>query len=447
MKQPANFVSFGRRSLAAAGLRLLVLVLAASFLIAARGPSALAEGFAIYSLGGRATALNGAVTARRPKDPTVLAYNPSLAARLEKNAVTAGLTVIGTQGRVQLAPPVAGGTSHTSHSAYHFLPHMYFNYRLTDRLVLGISEFSRFGLGNEFQPDWPGQYNVYKILFQTMSLNTVLAANVTDDLSVAAGLEVMYAALTMRKKIPMFDNNNGAYLGQADLFIDKAKDVTWGFGLSAHYQFDQQWAMGLSYRAPVKIRASGPVSFRNDNPGDPTAQAYFAQVFHNGDVSGVVTLPENISVGLSFTPTERLSLEANVIWTRWTRYKELALNLPAPLGLRAEDKNWKNNWRLGFGVEYALTDWLDLRGGYSYITSPMIDALADYNVPTNGRHNYSVGLGFHSERYSLDLAYSFVDCKDRDYSRASQTGNGTLDSKSRGFLAHEMVASFTYYLN
>jgi long-chain fatty acid transport protein len=189
------------------------------------------------------------------------------------------------------------------------------------------------------------------------------------------------------------------------------------------------------------------VDFSYVGPDDPTLKGIFETLFIDGTVSGVVTLPESITAGVAFDLSEKTSIEIGGVWTRWSRYKSLDLEMPGLLGTVVNPKNWKDTWRVTFGVEHSPTDWLDLRIGYNWTQSPMTTPNSDYTVPTNDRHTFTFGFGLHNERYSLDLAYLYVYCQPRhfDPSPAAAGGNGRVLSKSRQFLAHEGALSFTYH--
>ncbi|MDR0356071.1 MAG: outer membrane protein transport protein [Deltaproteobacteria bacterium] len=428
---------FGKTVVALSFLFALVIGSTLAFVLGL-STSAGAEGFSIYSQGARGAALNGAVLARKP-DPTVIAHNPSQIARLSGDALTVGFTVINTSGKIRWREGNTVGTT-GSKSKYYFIPHAYFTHQLSDRWFLGIGEFTRFGLGNEYPTDWPGRFNVYDVYLMTSSLATNVAYKAGEKLSLSIGTELVYAMMTLRNRIPLPGGS------EVDLFIDKASDLSLGFNLSGHYQFDEKWAVGLIYRSPIRLEASGPIrfTFLGSSLAD---KMRFDLGFQDGDVSGVITLPESIAVGLSFTPIESLSLEAAATWSRWSRYDTLDLKLPGNMAPAVNPKHWKNNWRFAFGAEYALTDYLDLRFGYSFTQSPMNPELSDYFVPTKNRHSWSTGLGFHNERYSLDIAYTYVDCLDRSYPARpkSNGGNGTLESSSSSFVGHEATFSFTYH--
>ena len=72
-------------------------------------------------------------------------------------------------------------------------------------------------------------------------------------------------------------------------------------------------------------------------------------------------------------------------------------------------KDWEDVWRIGVGVEYAVTDWLDLRAGYSFDQSPMREDTMDALIPAHDRHLFNVGAGFHMDDWQVDLAYTYLN--------------------------------------
>ena len=78
-------------------------------------------------------------------------------------------------------------------------PHAYLTHQFSDNLWGGIGIFSRFGLGNSYPTNWPGRENLKYVSLKTVSLNPNLAFKINDNLSLAVGLEFMYATMLMKK--------------------------------------------------------------------------------------------------------------------------------------------------------------------------------------------------------------------------------------------------------
>ncbi|WP_169726968.1 OmpP1/FadL family transporter [Desulfovibrio cuneatus] len=378
---------------------------------------AMAEGFALYEYSARSIALGGATMARKP-DPSVLATNPATITRLEGLQFQTGLSVISPRGR--MTGTDMSGQSFNVHlkDSIWPVPNFYYTHKLNDRVAIGVGQFSRFGLGFEYPNNWPGRFNVYEVELQTLSLNPNVAVAVTDELSVAAGVEVMYTNLNLRKRVavnhPVFGK-----LAEVDSNIIDADSFGYGFNLATHYQFNDQWAAGLAYRSSVYLKNEGRVEYSlKENKAGAMGQKIFDDNFPNGGAMGRVHLPESVSGGVSYSPTKDLSVEVGGIWTRWSRFDALDIHLREQGRVAESPKNWKNTWRFNTGVEYQALDWLALRAGFVWDQSPMTEEYEDYLVPTDGRQIYSVGAGFTYDAWTFDVAYALINAKGRKYSEA-----------------------------
>lgn len=398
------------------------------FLIAFSG-AAWAEGFALYEYSARSIALGGAAMARKP-DASCIASNPALLSRLPGTHMMIGATVIRPDGSMKTTSP--GGESQTTNleSSTWAIPHAYFTHQISDKLAFGVGEFTRFGLGFDYPSDWPGRFNIYGVELQTFSLNPNLAVAFTDQFSMAAGVEVLYANLDLKKRATF--PGLPASVFEVDTDIKGADDVGYGFNLAAHYQFDEQWAAGLAYRSQVRVKAFGDTTYTKitDNTPGGMGDMLMQNVFNNGQTHSTVILPDSVSGGIAFSPIPELSLEAGVVWTRWSTFRNLRIHMPGPVGAKDSFKYWDDSWRFNVGVEYEPLDWLVLRAGYVYDQSPMSEANEDYLVPTDGRNIYSAGLGFNLDSWTVDLGYAFIDPKGRSYEARPQ--DGVLSSKAEG---------------
>jgi long-chain fatty acid transport protein len=415
-------------------------ILAVLLLLAIQG-TAFAEGFALYDYGARGSALGGAMLARKP-DASAVAHNPALLTQLPGKRAMLGLTAIATSGHVNWTVNGQDGRTNIK-DLVSPVPHAYYTQQINDDWFLGIGEFSRFGLGIGYSSNWPGRFNVYDGSTLTASVNPVVAWKATNKLSLAVGAEFLYATLDMRKRVEVPVAPGVSF--EVDSNIRDADDLGLGFNLAAHYQFNDQWAIGLQYRSPIRITAEGDVSFAYKGPDVPQLKDAFHQNFKNGTVKTTVTLPDSLAGGIAFSPTPDISLEVGAIWTRWSSYDSLDIHMPEDMPTSRNPTKWKDSWRITAGLEYEALDWLTLRAGYSWEESPMSGRYADYTIPTNGRQTYAVGLGFHNEDWSVDVAYMYVQCQPRHYrDNPVQTGGtGTIDSSGTVY-ANEIALSIGY---
>jgi long-chain fatty acid transport protein len=379
------------------------------------------SGFALYEDGARASALMGTMVARAD-DASAIFYNPAGLVQLPGLQVMGGVSFILPRTEiVTQSGPFSNNTF--ANSQAQVVPHLFATYKLTDRVWLGLGVNSPFGLGIKYSDNWPGRFNLIKADIQTLNINPTVAVKITDYLSVGAGLDIMYFNFDLKRAFPL------PLLGQQTLHL--AGD-TWGLGfnLGVLLRPRDDLAIGVSYRSQIRQQLTGPAQ----------VQPYYPL---NTRASGGITLPDQIFAGIMVRPAEKMSVEAGVIWTRWSLFQNFNVKFDNALGFLSERKSWHNTWRGQIGVEYRALPWLDVRGGYSLENEPMPDQYVDYLVPTsNLRHNFSCGTGFRWRSATLDLAYTLVYIPDRFVN--SSAAVGVLPSTFQNRLSHVIVLSLGY---
>lgn len=414
--------------------RFVTLLLACCLFTAAHlDGTARAEGFALSDFGARGTSLAGGMVARAD-DPSAVAWNPAGITQLPGTQMMAGVTFIQPSGTVNTEGSMG---SHSTDVDTHTWanPHLYLTHQFSDRLWGGVGLFSRFGLGNSYPNDWPGHLNLEYVSLKTVSLNPNLAFKVTDKLSLAVGIEFMYATMFMKKDADL-GAMNPALAGMYDQQKLSASGINPGFNLAAHYTFNDQWAAGLTYRSRVRQRVHGHLEFDDKNPVPGLVH------LPNADLHGTLNLPDVISLGVVWRPTQDLSLEAGAVYTVWSNYRSLNIHVKDPYGTSYSPKNWRDTWGFNVSAEYRALDWLTLRGGYIYETSPMNEGTCDYMTPSDGRHRITAGVGFNWDRWTVDLAYAYLIINELNYDKSS--GEGVLKGRSHGGDSHIAALSVGY---
>jgi long-chain fatty acid transport protein len=379
------------------------------------------SGFALYEAGARSSSLAGAVVARAD-DLSAIFYNPAGLVQLPKIQIMCGFTTFIPRAEIVThLGPVA--TPNLMQSSVSFAPHFFASYQVGERVWLGLGLNSPFGLGIQYNANWPGSANIIRATIQTLNLNPTMAVKVTDYLSVGAGLDIMYFSLNLKRVLPL------PLLGPQALDLQGG---SWGLGFNLGLLLKplDYLSLGVSYRSQVRQQVSGKARFRPFNTFD-------------GDASGSITLPDMVFAGIMVQPLKQLSVEGGIIWTHWDLFKRLDIKFSNALGTLSEPKEWHNTWRGQLGVEYKALTWLDLRAGYAFENEPMPDRFADYLVPsTDRRHNFSCGTGFHWRAMTLDLAYTMVLMMDRTVNNSHAAG--VLPSDYQGRLSHVVVMSVGY---
>lgn len=396
-------------------------VVAAWGLLVAAPSSGFGSGFALYEAGARSTSLAGTVVARAD-DLSAIFYNPAGLVQLPGFQVMAGTTLIFPSTEI-VTHLGTHNVSNRSDVGVPVVPHLFTSYQVAERFWLGLGINSPFGLGVRYPDSWPGNINVTKTSIKTVNLNPTMAVKITDYLSAAAGLDIMYFNLDMNRVLPL------PLLGPQNLNLE---GHTWGLGfnLGLHLHPLDYLSFGISYRSQIKQQISGVAHFKPFNGLD-------------SDVKGSIILPDMIFAGIMVRPMEKLSLEAGVVWTHWSLFRNLDISFANPLGTLSEHKQWHDTWRGQLGVEYRALPWLDLRAGYAFENEPIPDKYADYLVPTiDRRHSFCFGPGFRWRALTLDLAYSLVYMP--KYTVNNSRSLGVSPSTYQDRVSQELIFSLGY---
>ena len=364
-----------------------------------------AAGFGIYEGSARGNALGGAMVARAD-DPSALYFNPAGITQLSGLQLMAGATMIAPVTELTTLTPM-GYVTTESEDNWWIPPHLYATYQLQDKVWLGFGVYSRFGLGTEFDENWPGRYNSYNAVIKSLHFNPDVAVKVTDKLSLAAGVSAVWFDLTLEQKIPY---------GAQELDMSLTGDsIGYGYNLALRYEVLKWMAIGASYQSRVQQTVEGDADIQIGSTG----------------AEGDVELPDMLMLGVAFKPAEKLSIEVGAVHTGWSSYDELSIDFSNPMLLGPNvtiDKNWENVWRYCGGVEYQLNDKLALRAGYIYDEEASPNDTVDYLVPANDRQIVSIGAGYKIGDWTVDASYSYLVIADRHIH--ARLEDGVLDTET-----------------
>lgn len=424
-------------------MNLKTVIVAAILVFFVQVSSVYSAGFSLYEWGARGTSMGGTMIGRAD-DPSAVAYNPAGITQLEGIQTMVGLSVVAPGGKID-----AGGETTKIKDNLWIPPHAFLTWQMNDKAWLGLGLYTRFGLGTEFSDDWEGRYNNIFSRVQSFSFNPNVAYKLTDEFSLALGAEVMWFNFYQEKAaggIPGFD---------PDDVKAKLDGDSYGFGgnVALHYKPNDTWAFGLTYKSRVVQKIEGDAKFSReiDVPAVPAVFGALAgaTLYENTSAKGTITLPDSFGAGVMYRPYEKLTLEANAIYTLWSTYKQLKIKYDDPLNsnnpdsdVSEFDKKWRDVWRFQVGAEYDLNKLIDLRLGYVYDQIPDRDKYADYMTPTNDRHIVNAGIGFNWDKASLDFSYSYLWFANRKID--ARADDGVLDSKFKDGHTHLAGVSFTY---
>jgi long-chain fatty acid transport protein len=382
--------------------------------------AAQAGGFQIPEMGVKAMGMGNAFTAVAD-DPTANWFNPAGLGFQTGTAVTVGGVVVlpKTDFTSNTSNPQHPASSSADKKAI-LIPHTYIAINTDSGLTAGLGINAPFGL----EVKWPtsavfaggAQYGK----LQAININPNVAFKLNDSFALAVGASYvnMYSV-----------DFDGTALRQ------NFKGDGWGYNVAVLYK-TELLNIGVSYRSSVKIKSKGMST---------TASPYAVSTASNAIT---VTMPDMLNIGMAFHPMEQWTVSVDADWVNWKKFDKLAFtytpSLTAPFGAAySVPENWKATWAFRVGAEWAYSDTMHVRFGYSHDPTPIKDVDFTPLIPGNDRHLLHVGYGVDiSDNATLDVAYMYVWLIDRLQTQSTGTNavrNGTYKSS-----VHLAAASLTY---
>ena len=396
-------------------------------------------GFKISEQGAKAMGMANAFAAQAD-DPSALAYNPAGIAYLKGTQFQVGSTTIlvpqteftGTTNISGASnPPVTVRAKRDIFIAPTFYATTTFE---NMPLSLGIGINSLYPLAKTWDASSAFRDSAINFSLKPINFQPTLAYRFDDlHLAIAAGLDVTYAQASIQKN--GYSTLGGLNPGGdvATVGIDGTA-VGYGYNLGVLWKPVTTLSLGAAYRSRIRLGFEGDANYLGliDPSGLPAP--YNAMFPPKGTVitstvSTGITLPDALTLGAAWKPSDKLTLEVDVERTGWSSYNNLAVNFGAPLTANSstQAKNWQDSWACRVGGQYAVTPMVDLRAGYAFDQSPAPDATLGPELPDADRHNFSIGTGLHNQYVSIDLAYMWVHLVNRTVSNAMESGTFKSD--------------------
>jgi long-chain fatty acid transport protein len=371
-------------------------ILAALFLWCWSASPSRAAGFALMQQGTAAMGQGNAFVAEA-NDASAIFYNPAGISQLK--------TIQVYQGSFFNYPDreFSGGgqDSQTNHRLYRSLT-AYVAVPVHDRVALGLGFFSPFGMGTVWPPTWAGRYITTYSSLKTYCLNPVASFKVLDNLSLAAGLDIMWSKVKLKRKTPAVFRGKKFPDGEVELDGEGSGP---GYNLGMLYEPVSGVKLGVAYRSQIKVTHSGAftVGFQ---PGIPAGAA----------IPGESTLvyPSSLTMGVAYSRFKPFTFEFDATLTGWSSYDKLKLNLDSPVSptdptkTLTTPKNWQDAWAFRFGASYEINENMKVRAGYIYDLTPVPDTSFEPQVPDANRHIFTVGSDLKIWKFTLGFAYNYI---------------------------------------
>jgi long-chain fatty acid transport protein len=374
---------------------------------------AMAIGFLLPNQDATAIGRGNAFTATAD-NPSAIYYNPAGISQLPGLNIQLGeLNYLG----INTYYHSTAGANTTSYFHIIPVPQMYLTYAPTNLpLTFGLGVYSPFGLG----VDWPANSGIRSLAIQSkltyLTVNPVISWQVVKSLSVAVGPTFNYAQVEFSRGL----------FTQNDYFDFSGDGFSYGLTAGALWHPLDQLSFGVNYRLASTTDFRGSSAYV-PAPGAPSESA---------GTSANVPFPQTVTLGISYRPTSKWNLEADVDYINWSPLQTVGLsgthNLPfigqalggsdLPLSL-----NWHDSWQYKFGVTRYLENGWFVSAGYFFSTDTASAANFTPAIPDTSLHVGSLGFGRDGEHWSWAVAGQIIAGAARAIAEIpnSQVGGGT----------------------
>lgn len=214
------------------------------------------------------------------------------------------------------------------------------------------------------------------------------AYEVIDNVSIGIGVQFL----------PSVQTNNDVYLpdvteqGEIDLALQATQGATWGLHAGLLVQLSERLSVGLAWRDAIRLQLDGKNTLRirgfDDDPDTyPVVQEFSTVPFYS---PAMITLSAAWQVG-------RSTLTADFRQIQWSGY----------LDRNAERTGFNDVLSPGLGFEYRYSENTRVRGGWTWVPSPVPAQTGRTNYVDNSRLILALGASHDLEVRGYDLEISW----------------------------------------
>ena len=325
------------------------------------------------------------------------------------------------------------------------VPSLFATYKITPDLAVGIAITSPFGLAVTYGPNFVGRYNADKSDLKTLNINPAIAYQVTNWLSLGAGMSAQYA----RAEFTSFINSSTILTSLTKkptaapdgYFRLKGDDWSFGYNLGALVTPGPQTNIGLAYRSRVQQDISGTADFSVPLP------LSLSPSFRSSNARAKIVLPDTATLSITQHMGPNWTGYAEVNWTNWSQFKNLSAfrDDGTNQNLTNVKQNYHNSVFAALGVSYKVIEPLTVRIGTAYDTTPTSNSYRTARVPDADRVWLALGASYEVlPGVKADFGYAHVFVKDSKITDTDTTGD-TLRGRYRNSIDIVSVGTRTSF--
>jgi len=365
-----------------------------------------ASGFRNFELSARAATLGGAFVAR-VDDVSAVFYNPAGLAFLSGMRLKTNIYFL----KPRLTAEYPGSPKPFESTPVHFRGSNFISLNINNRIGFGIGGFMPDSMETkwpEWRDAWPGHSLSIISKLNSFYIRPVLAVKISNNLAVGVGMDFIFSDVTwLYDRISFFHGAESAL----EMDVSSKSEVSGkglGFVTGILIRISDNLQIGGRYQPEVKLDLEGVNHFNYPDQWEPA-------FFKNREVTSALTIPQEFVLGFMYSPAKNLSFQLDIQWNEMSEIKHWEFNLNPQFyeefedfyGFRPDyvrqgvDLNLRNTWRIMFGAEYYLNDFIAFRAGYTYQKSAVDGQMLHPVFPDLDSNILSLGIGYEGPMFSF----------------------------------------------
>ncbi|MEO8553242.1 MAG: outer membrane protein transport protein, partial [Kofleriaceae bacterium] len=313
--------------------------------VAGLGSTASAGAFGLNEFDARAVG-RGDATSATDAEPSSIFYNVGGLAVADGIQLQLGASIVAPFATFNHAD----GTKTDSNTGPQPLPAFFASARVHDMVSVGIGFTTPFGLALSWPDNSPTNDELHKQSLRTFFITPAVGLNLhkyVPGLTVGGGVDIVPATVELDQDVYFGATSGTVQLGGTGFGV--------GGRVGAMYRPEAlpELSIGAMWRSAVDVHFTGTGDFDAPDP-------YRSQLPPDGDIKTDITMPMQVLGGVAYRPMPQLELEANVIWTQWSSFKTLDIEVPSASGTGtmtiSTDEEYDNTVSVRGGVERTLAE-------------------------------------------------------------------------------------------
>lgn len=359
-------------------------------------------------------------------DQSSIFFNPGALARLRQNGIQLGINALTS--KIAYREPFPGISEARTDNPLGTPFQLYASYGPAESpWRFGIGVYTPYGSTVNWGQTWQGRYGLNELTLQTIFIQPTVSYQITDKIGIGVGLVITAGSVNLQRSIPLQDPEGGGY-AEGRLELDGKAKTAIGFNAGIFVQPTEKVSVGLTYRSKVDAKVEGGEVMYQIPGAAPVAAQFTATEF-----DATLPLPDNITLGIGFMPTEKLTIGVDIQRVGWGAYKSLRFDFNGVVGGQPSSeaqRNYKDSYIYRIGAQYQVSDLLTVRAGGYYDQTPVRTGYLTPETPDADSRSVSVGATLAvNEKIDVDLSFSYINKKERsDLADQSSGVAGTFKS-------------------